>query len=299
MDRILVFGAGGFLGSRLFGWKLNDYKFIGTVRKQVSNEINDTVYFNALDTNKLRLLVEEVNPSIIFNCIALTDVDNCESEPDLADTLNSTFPFELAKISYEMQIKFIHFSTDHFESNDFIPRKENSRVWSINKYGASKLKGEENIKKINSNALIIRTNFFGYEIYTNNLLSKIKNTLESGDSFGGFSDVYFSPVSISELINATFNLVKINVSGNINIASNETISKFDFAKLVARNLNISESKITPTFISKSNLLTARPNYLALDNSLYKKMVNLNLKSIDAMLKDELGLYPRCEDLRKG
>ena len=292
MDRILIFGAGGFLGSRLFAWKLNQYEVIGTVREQMKSEIVNTLYFNALDTNKLRILVEEVNPSIIINCIALTDVENCENEPMLADILNSTFPFELAKISHQMQIKFIHFSTDHFESNDFIPRKENSRVWSVNKYGSSKLKGEENIKKIDSNALVIRTNFFGHEVYNNNLLSKIKNSLESGDNFSGFSDVYFSPVSISELINATFNLVKNNARGIINIASNETISKFEFAKLVAHNLNISENKIIPTSISKSNLTSPRPNYLALDNSLYKKMVNLNMKDINAMITDELRLYPK-------
>ena len=123
-------------------------------------------------------------------------------------------------------------------------------------------------------------------------MSTIKKCLESEANFTGFSDVYFSPVSIGELIEALFNLIEINASGIINIASNEVISKFEFAKLVARCLQIPENKIIPTSISKSNLTSPRPNYLALDNSLYKKMVNLNIKDIDAMIADELRLYPR-------
>ena len=292
MDKVMVLGADGFLGKRLFSTeRLNVYM------QRTSRKVKDgqnLFFLEAKDVNSIYNLLKNSKPNIIINCIGYTDVDLCEIDFGYAKKINTIFPTELASITCEMGIKLVHISTDHFKSKDDKPRTESTEVWAVNEYGKTKFEAEEEIKKANDNALIIRTNFFGYESNGGivKLLSTIKNCLESGADFTGFSDVSFSPVSIGELIDALFNLIEVNASGIINIASNEIVSKFEFAKLVARCLQIPESKILPTSISKSNLTSPRPNYLALDNSLYKKMVNLNMKDIDAMITDELRLYPK-------
>ena len=292
MNKVMVLGADGFLGKRLLSIERSGVHLQGTSRK-VREDLN-LFFFDAEDIDSIYNLLRNNKPNIVINCIGYTNADLAEIDSGYAKNINTAFPTNLASITNQMGIKLVHISTDHYKSKDDKPRTESTEVWAINEYGNTKIKAEEEIKKVNDNALIIRTNFFGYESNSSSvkLMSTIKKCLESEANFTGFSDVYFSPVSIGELIEALFNLIEINASGIINIASNEVISKFEFAKLVARCLQIPENKIIPTSISKSNLTSPRPNYLALDNSLYKKMVNLNIKDIDAMIADELRLYPR-------
>ena len=292
MNKVMVLGAGGFLGKRLLSIERSGVHLQGTSRK-VREDLN-LFFFDAEDIDSIYNLLRNNKPNIVINCIGYTNVDLCEIDSGYAKNINTVFPTNLASITNQMGIKLVHISTDHYKSKDDKPRTESTEVWAINEYGNTKIKAEEEIKKVNDNALIIRTNFFGYESNGSivKLMSTIKKCLESEANFTGFSDVYFSPVSIRELIEALFNLIEINASGIINIASNEVISKFEFAKLIARCLQIPENKIIPTSIFKSNLTSPRPNYLALDNSSYKKMVNLNIKDIDAMIADELRLYPR-------
>lgn len=290
MNKVMVLGADGFLGRRLLSIERLGVQLQGTSRK-VREDLN-LFFFDAGEINSIFNLLRINKPNIVINCIGYTNVDLCEIYSDSARRINTTFPTNLALITNQLGIKLVHISTDHYKSKDDNPRTESTEVWAINEYGNTKIKAEEEIKKVNDDALIIRTNFFGYESNGGSvkLLSTIKRVLESESDFTGFSDVYFSPVSIGELIEALFNLIEINASGIINIASNEAISKYEFAKLVARCLQIPESKILSTSIFKSNLVSPRPNYLALDNSLYKKMVDLNVKAIDAMITDELRLY---------
>jgi dTDP-4-dehydrorhamnose reductase len=292
MDKVLVLGADGFLGKRLLSMESAGVLLQGTSREVKENR--SVFFFDAEDIKSIYTLLKNIEPKIVINCIGYTNVDLCEKNSGYAKNINAIFPTELASVTNEMGIKLVHISTDHYRSKDDKPRTESTEVWAANVYGKTKIEAEEQVRRVNESALIIRTNFIGYESNGGNmkLLAIIKNSLETKTGFTGFSDVYFSPVSIRELIDALFNLIAINASGIVNIASNEVISKFEFAKLVARCLHIPESKILPTSISKSSLTTSRPNYLALDNSLYKKMVNLNIKDIDAMIMDELRLYPR-------
>jgi dTDP-4-dehydrorhamnose reductase len=292
MEKVLVLGADGFLGKRLLLFERLGVYLKGTSRK--INENQNLFFLDANDIKSVYNFLKHNKPRIVINCIGCANVDLCEKDSTYVKKINTTLPAELASITSELGIKLVHISTDHYKSKVDKPRTEATEVWAINEYGRSKIEAEEEIKRVNKNALIIRTNFFGHELNGGNLklLSNIKKSLESETNFTGFSDVYFSPVSIGELIKALFNLIEINASGIINVASNEVISKFEFAKLVARCLQIPESKIISTSISKSNLTSPRPNYLALDNSLYKKLVNLNIKDIDAMIADELSLYPR-------
>jgi dTDP-4-dehydrorhamnose reductase len=292
MVKVLVLGADGFLGKRLLSFERLGVHLQGTSRKVKENQ--NLFFLDANDINSVYNLLKNNKPNIVINCIGYANVDLCERDSAYAKKINTIFPAELASITSELGIKLVHISTDHYKSKIDKPRTEATEVWPINEYGRTKIEAEEKIKRVNENTLIVRTNFFGHELNRGNLklLSNIKKSLESETDFTGFSDVYFSPVSIGELIEALFNLIEINASGIINIASNKVISKFEFAKLIARCLKIPESKIISTSISKSNLTSPRPNYLALDNSLYKKMVNLNMKDIDAMITDELRLYPK-------
>jgi dTDP-4-dehydrorhamnose reductase len=114
----------------------------------------------------------------------------------------------------------------------------------------------------------------------------ILQQLESKGQVNAFEDVFFSPVSISQLYLAINNLLEVNASGVVNICANESISKYDFAVLLAEMLGFNADQVNRVKIGDQGLLAPRPSYLSLDNSLLKSLTGFAPLSIDAML-DEL------------
>ena len=291
MSKILVLGADGFLGNRFFDFQQKKFKLLGTSRKKLPFESSSFVYFEAADFNSISEILETFRPRIVLNCIA-TNVDSCELNAQNCNLVNTIFPSHLASYTYKLGIKLIHLSTDHYQSDLNEPRTEFTQVRAVNNYGKSKLDAELLIQKENKDALIIRTSFFGYELGNKNmmLLSNIKYKLDSGLNFIGFTDSIFSPVSVNVLILLIYRLIEIDAKGIINISSNEAVSKLRFAQLVAAGLNLPVERIKPQSISSAGLFSKRPNYLALDNSLLKEILNVEMTSLDAMIIDELKLF---------
>jgi len=292
VNSILVLGVDGFLGNRFFHFAHEKYNVFGTSRRSSTIDGCKVIYFDATKVDAIAEILEKYRPSVVINCIALTDVDFCEKNVETCNTLNNLLPSYLAFYTNKMGIKLIHISTDHFQSELNEPRTEFTKVWAVNNYGKTKIDAENNIMAKDRNALIIRTNFFGFEANHKKvkLLSYIKGRLESGSSFTGFTDVIFSPVSIKTLIPLIYKLIEVDVEGIVNISCNESVSKFQFAQLVAIALNISLEKVVPGSIFSHNLLSKRPNYLALDNLNLRRTLNLEVVTLDAMIADELKLY---------
>ena len=292
MKSILVLGVDGFLGNRFFHFVHEKYNVIGTSRRPSTIDGYNVIYFDANNVDAIAEILKKYRPSVVINCIAVADVDFCEKNIESCNVLNNLLPSHLAFYTNQMGIKLIHISTDHFQSELNEPRTEFTKVWAVNNYGKTKSDAENNIMAKDRDALIIRTNFFGFEANHKKvkLLSNIKERLESGSNFTGFTDVVFSPVSINTLIPLIYKLIEVDVKGIINISCNEAVSKFRFAQLVAIAINISLEKVIPESIFSHSLLSNRPNYLALDNLNLRRTLGLEIATLDAMIADELKLY---------
>lgn len=155
MTKILLFGSQGQIGTEL------TYTLppMGELIKL------DRTVVNLTDNNKIRETIQEIKPDVIVNCAAYTAVDKAESEPDLAYQINSIAPKIIAEESDKIKAKFIHISTDYvFDGKANIPYLETDLTNPLGVYGKSKLLGEENIKKITDNYIILRTAWV-YGIY--------------------------------------------------------------------------------------------------------------------------------------
>ena len=106
-------------GSGLFGlnWAIKQYQ---------TDEIilllhNKYVEFNGvksikIDYNNFKTLednIKSLEPDLIINAAAITNVDFCESNVNLTYEANVQLAFDLAKIACKLNTKFIHISTDH------------------------------------------------------------------------------------------------------------------------------------------------------------------------------------------
>ncbi|MFA9407059.1 MAG: NAD(P)-dependent oxidoreductase, partial [Anaerolineales bacterium] len=148
--RILLFGKNGQVG-----WELRrTLKSLGEVRAVDFPEID------FLDLAALRVFTLDAQPDLIVNAAAYTAVDQAESEPEIAMTINAEAPGVLAKIAKDLNIGFVHYSTDFvFNGLKGVPYTEEDEPNPLNVYGASKLAGDEAILGSGCAHLILRTSW--------------------------------------------------------------------------------------------------------------------------------------------
>ena len=284
----LILGGSGFLGSNFVNQFAKEYSVCATYNNsdQVDNSEIHWIHFDAQNFSNLLNILNTIKPKIIINCIALANVEACEKTPILATKLNQELPGFIAKVCNNLKILFVHISTDHFNSKDQIPRTEKESMTGINQYGKTKFLGEQEILKVNSSALIIRTNFFGWGNQSHNsLLNWIIDSLSSGSIIQGYEDVFFTPISTRELIRCANELVYAKAKGIVNISGNTTISKYEFVKLVALKFGYNTNQISKAKSSVVAGKTRRPYFLGLNNSLLCSILGRKIMDLDSMIEE--------------
>jgi dTDP-4-dehydrorhamnose reductase len=95
MKKILVLGASGSLGSRLYRSIDNSY---GTFFSYIPVNKSNMFYLDASNLNQFSQLLNEIQPDVVINCIGFTNVDDCEKFPEKSWIMNCRLPADIAEI---------------------------------------------------------------------------------------------------------------------------------------------------------------------------------------------------------
>jgi dTDP-4-dehydrorhamnose reductase len=287
MKKYLILGASGLLGSKLLIFFPQSH---GTFFKNKIGTNKNISYLDVTDKNSFHILLEHVRPDVVINCTGITNIDLCEKFPEKCWKLNSWQPLQIAQDCGARAIKYVHISTDNFLNLREIKLKESDKVVPINQYGFSKLSAESFIRSANKHSLIIRTNFFHFNLDSpKTFLDYLVNGIKQKKVFHSFSDVFFTPISTIQLAKYIEALVDIDVAGVVNIASSEVLSKFDFHNAVLKEMHALSDLHLPVLLDSVKLHAQRPRYMALDNSLLERSLGVKVASIYDMIKTELQL----------
>lgn len=190
---ILVFGKSGQIASHLAKYN----KVICLSR----NECDGLIRGQATD------FIKKLDPELIINAAAYTDVTNSENNIDAAFELNARFPEEIAKASHKNKIPIIQLSTDYVYGNtNEASITESHPCLPLNEYGKSKLEGEKSIKEISSRYLILRTSWIFSE-YSQNFVKKIlKQVNTNAQTIEVVSDQIGCPSSAKSVADTVFQL---------------------------------------------------------------------------------------------
>ena len=288
MQKALVVGSTGLLGSRISRVLSDDYEVTCTHNKNSPLPGFQSFNLDLTNFDEIEKFFTRNDFDLVINCAGLTSVEACEIRPEAAWQLNATLPYHLAVLSKKFDARFIHVSTDHFQSDLNKPRDEKVAVWPINQYGYTKMAGEKFVLQFNESATVIRTNFFGLTVNgSHSLLDFLVSRLSKNEGITGFEDVHFSPLGVMTLVSVISEIAKRDFPGLINAAGNEAISKLDFARMVANLTKKDQSLVSTGSVSTLGGAVSRPNFLALDGSKLASSLAFNLPSIESMLKIEL------------
>ena len=253
----LVLGANGQLGQELISLlKSKNIEAIGTDRNEIDFAKPNEIF------NK----IAKLNPSHIVNCGAYTQVDKAEEEPDLANLINAQAVGVIAKYANEKQLPFVHISTDYvFDGTESSPYQEDHEVNPQSVYGKTKALGEKETLENNPFSYILRTAWV-YGAYGNNFPKTIARKLMTKESLNIVNDQIGAPTWTLDLALAIVEILeKKPAPGTYHVTNSESCSWFEFAREIAKTLNLDENLIKPTD-SKSFVRPAvRPKYSVLSN----------------------------------
>jgi dTDP-4-dehydrorhamnose reductase len=283
--RIMVIGASGFLGSRVYASYSNKASVLGTFN---SNSLLNLKQLDAANMSKVSEMFDQFRPQVVINASGFTNVDSCEKWPELAWRENVESATNLAIACFDSNAKYIQISTDHFDSPVTGLRGENCSPLAVNYYGYTKLTAEKMIMKAAPDSLIIRTNFFGIGKRDNpSFLNWIVDGLVASKTISAVTDVFFTPVSVGALIDLLWDLISTDTKGIINISSNESISKFSFIQTVANVLEIDEPHLVPVRINEIGLKAVRPLQMSLANDRLCELFDIQIPNIASMIEREV------------
>ncbi len=141
MPKVLILGATGNLGSQLIKVFSPDFSVMAWGSQEA----------NFLDFQSLFSKIKSSAADIIINAAAYNAVDKCEEDPqeeNLARKINGGAVSVIAQAAREMNVLFIHYSTDYvFSGQKKEGYQEDDQPAPISKYGETKLLGEEKIKE--------------------------------------------------------------------------------------------------------------------------------------------------------
>jgi len=144
---------------------------------------------------------------------------------------------------------------------------ESVPVDPVNVYGRTKAEAEVMVLAAHPEALVVRTNFYGWGTsYRRSFSDEILTSLRSGRSVTLFQDVFYTPTLIAPLVGAIEGLLAAGASGIFHVTSDDRVSKLDFGRILASVFELDAGLIQPGLIRDVPTLVARPLDMSLSNS---------------------------------
>jgi len=278
--KTIIIGS-GFLGSTLANIFKENGVFVVETTKSGKNK---TIKLDIENLSDIEKIINKNKPDVIINSAALTSVDFLEKNPELAFRVNAIGVKNIAIVASKTNTKFIQISTDSVFDGKKGMYTETDKPNPINVYAKSKLQGEEYIKEICENYIIIRTNFYGKNTQSKFLFENIVDSFRKSKSIIGFEDVIFTPLEITNLCYLIFDLLYSEYKGIINLSSDEVMSKFDFCKNIVNTLNFDEALLKKGSIKNMDFIAKRPKNTSLSNKLSKKFLHHKILPMNEWLK---------------
>ena len=151
---ILLFGKGGQIG-----WELQ--RSLAPLGRIVALDWQPEgrLCGDFTDLAGLAACVRAVAPDVVVNAAAHTAVDQAESEPERARTINALAPGVLAAEAARLNAWLVHYSTDYvFDGSGDTAWREGDATGPLGVYGRTKLEGEQAVAR-HDRHLIFRTSW--------------------------------------------------------------------------------------------------------------------------------------------
>lgn len=231
--KVLVFGSSGMLGSYFCNLLEEKYKEKGF--EVIRNDKADGG-IDITDQQQVNEAIHESQANYVVNCAALTNVDAAEDNPEIAFKVNAYAPKYMAEICKELNIPFIHISTDYVFGNNKEDgyTEEYDEFNPLNEYGKSKLDGEENVLEVGGTNYIFRTSWL-FGSGATNFIDKISKYARELPELKVVTDEIGCPTYVRDLSEGIVLALEKEIDPGIyHVCSKDSLSRYEFAENILK-----------------------------------------------------------------
>ena len=284
--KYLVTGSSGLIGNQI----ILDLEQSGQTVYSCYNNIKPLcgipTKLNLLNLENISTTFKTIQPDVIIHSAALTDVEKCEMEPELANSINTKATKVIANEANSLNSFLIYLSTDYVFDGKKGLYNEIDSTNPLNHYGKTKIGGEKAIKNCTSKWSIIRTSTpFGTNSFKKTFPVWLIENLQKNKKVNILEDQFTSPTYVPNLSQMILEIIAHNLEGLFHVSGSTRISRFEFAKIIAEKLNLDLSLLNPVKLDVMPWKSKRPVDSSLDISKINSILNTKPFSIEKSLDD--------------
>ena len=286
--KFLVTGSAGLIGSQIVKDLVQQNHTVYSCYHDQKPLQGIPTYLDLSDENQIIQILQETKPDRIIHLAAMTSVDLCETEKELATMINTKSTETLAREAAKQNTFFLYVSTDYvFDGVDGM-RKEEDSTNPLGFYGKSKLEAEFSLKKLTSDWCIARTSTpFGIHHTKESFPLWVKKKLKAKNEIPVLVDQFTSPTYVPNLSKMLIEIAVRQIVGLIHVSGATRISRYALAELIAEKLNLDKKLLIPTKMNTMNWKAQRPKDSSLDVSLANEILNEKPQGIEQSLRSLL------------
>ncbi len=262
--KLVIIGAKGMLGHML-----------GMVFTEYAPTLLDKDEIDITNENNTREVLRELQPDVVINAAAYTNVDGAEEDTESAFIVNETGVKNIAGVVKDLDGTLVHFSTDYVfpgtKSQGYT--ESDSPGPAVNVYGQSKLAGERAVKESGCNFYLVRTAWL-YGSNGKNFIDTMKKLSETRKQLRVVNDQFGSPTYTKDLAVFVKTLIEekypFGIYHGVNAGS---ASWFAVAQMIFTILSGREIIVKPVTSEEFPRPAKRPTYSILQNTKGPEMRN--------------------------
>lgn len=286
ITKILVTGSAGLIGTQIVKDLLDNHKQVYSCYNKTKPELGIITHLDLTKKDDIVNTMNRIKPDVVIHLGAMTDVELCETETELAKKINTDATEILALESEKHNTFFVYMSTDYVFDGKVGMKKENDKTNPINFYGKSKLDGERVFKKITTPNIIVRTSTpFGIHSKKMSFPIWVKKNLELEKEISVVVNQYTSPSYVPNISKMIIEIMERKITGIIHLAGATKISRYDFAVQISKIINVNKQFLKLTKMDQMDWKAQRPA----DSSLSVSKANKILKNKPEKIEDSLKL----------
>jgi len=291
-----ITGGSGMIGSKILeGFrecKLKvDYSYFNNIPP-----LHDGFHLDISKNEQTIKLFKKLHPKIVIHSAALANVDLCETNHELADSINVVGTQNIVEACNEINSKIVYISTSFVFDGNKSEYFESDEINPTTYYGSTKQKSEEIIKNSGLDYLILRTDqpyCWTEEWQRMNSVIRMLKTLGSSKKLNEIVDWYNNPTYVPNFVEVAKKLIDENEKGIFHLAGSDFINRYEWALIVAEIFGLDKKLIEP-INSKVLELPAKRKNIKLNNEKILKKTGIKMDGIKEGIKkmfDDKKNYP--------
>jgi dTDP-4-dehydrorhamnose reductase len=262
MHRVMVVGASGLLGQHMMsaGNELG-LAMTGTYNT-VKEGIPGAIQMEITNPDSVSRGLEAACPELVVLCAAMTNVDQCEREPDAAYKVNMEGTLNVAAECRSSGAKLVYISTDYvFNGLKGMRYHEFEPVDPLSIYAKSKLEGERVTLDAGRGNLVCRVSVvYGWNRVSgkSNFVTWIVDSLRNGNEVRLYDDQYVSPTYAPSAARDILELGLGKLKGVCHTSGPDCLSRYEIGTMVAEVFGLDASLLKAVSTAEMPLLAKRP-----------------------------------------